>query len=162
MSRRIFILLAGFFVCVVASANVNRHLELPWPPTWEYQPATLKNNVWYLQARERTGERIDQVLRMTIVDASNKEDQLNSASVRELVGKLAQASSSDVHAFSNGAGYYFLMRDLMHGDAQEFAQQVEGVLVRDGHLIYFTLQTNDAGTPSSASMLAALENARVR
>lgn len=159
MIRPLLIAVMGMLVCESTNAwPTSIHFQLSWPSNWEHQPAELKNSVWYLQARQRSGQRVDQVLHVRIIDAADKIDRVTTESLRNLVDKLARASRSEVRSFSNASGYYF----TASGDDWNHKQRVDGVVLRDAHLIYFSLHTNHSEASSSANMLAALANARIQ
>jgi hypothetical protein len=142
-----------------SAAAASPRLYIDWPADWEYQEPIVRDSITYLRARQSREGSIVQQLRMEVTPAARTGRSVDSQSLRELTVRLrdeasaGQASVPDVSAFST-MGYYFVTERETGVDAR-----YEGVLMRNGHFLHFTLSTKEA---DPSEMLAALGSVRIQ
>jgi hypothetical protein len=131
------------------------------PFGWEYQVSPpKKNSPWYIDARQRSGDRIDQILRLTIIDMQGSASNVTSESLRQLVGDLAASSGTEVEALPRNGGYYFSAANSEPAHRQRL--KIEGVLLRPGCLVRFMLYTDDANRVDRDNILEALSRSSLQ
>lgn len=106
-----------------------------------------------------------------MIDTRMATKPVDAQSIRGLAGKLRDATlrtaaDSAISLISLGAsqGYYFVATDRDHRNASGddgYRQRVEGVMLRSGYLINFTLLTNDADSGDTKEMISALAQLRI-
>lgn len=77
--------------------------------------------------------------------------------------RTATESGIDVVPLGTSEGYYFVATDRDHQptSGNNYRQLVEGVFLRSGYLINFTLLTNDAGSMDTREMISTLKELRI-
>lgn len=168
-----------FYVAVVACAigssvaphasvaEPNRvHLQIRWPPNWEYRAPVRNGPVVHLQARENANGRSRQRLTITVIDTEAAQKPITKESIRDLAARLRDATLATAREkqialapFANADGFYFVATDRRYdpGRSDDYAQLAEGVLLRSGYLITFTLLSHDASSLATRQMITALE-----
>ena len=161
------LLLASTWIASVAfgSDSWQEVLRIAWPPHWEYRPLQRQGPAIHLQAREQSGELTLQRLDVTVVDARSAQKPITSESIKDLAGKLRDASLSTsieksipLREFSNHRGYYFVASDahFIGAKVNSFKQIIEGAMYESECLVNFTLLTNDASSVNAQQIVNAL------
>jgi hypothetical protein len=129
-----------------------------------------RDSVLYVHARlQREGATV-QRLNVSVIDTRAATRSIDTQSILGLVEKLRDsalrtAAKSDINIvpLATSQGYYFVAADRNHQSASGdvYRQRVEGVMLRSGYLINFTLLTNDSGSTDTAEMISALAGLRI-
>ena len=151
---------------VAQASHDEGRLFIDWPSGWEYREPTRDDGVLLLQARQRT--TASQSLTISIIDTSRASKEVGPDEAHDLVRRLrdsvqqtAVEPTIEIRKFGND-GYSFVATDRNHWRGQGgFRQLVEGVSLRSGYLINFTLLTNEAMSVATQQILTALERAQI-
>lgn len=167
MTIRAFLLstisLIGFCGFAIAYPTEIR-LRIQWPEHWEYRPAVERNSVRYLEARQRRKGATMQRLSIAVIDTRASSTPIALPAIRALVEKLRDgaskgaAESIDVVPLKISQGYYFVGSAGHTMERGGYHQLVEGVLLRSGYLINFSLLTDDAQSDAARQVLSALDH----
>ena len=173
MSSSIWARSAWAFLAVAAissGASAGEVLRISWPEHWEVRPPVDQGSVVRLQAREQREGTTRQMLNLTAVNTASADQRIESSSLTDLISRLRDLSlqssvetSIEPVPMAGTQGYYFVATDRNYRAGQEgqYRQMVEGVMLKAGYLINFTLLTNDAGSDAAKLMVAAVTNARI-
>ena len=173
MSPSIWARSAWVFLAVAAissGASAGEVLRISWPEHWEVRPPVDQGSVVRLQAREQREGTTRQMLNLTAVSTTSAEERIDAASLKDLISRLRDLSlqssvetSIELVPMAGTQGYYFVATDRNYRAGQEgqYRQMIEGVMLKAGYLINFTLLTNDAGSDAAKLMVAAVTNARI-
>ncbi len=159
-------------ICGLALASQPPpRLHIDFPPQWEYREPVRRDSVLYLHARQQLEGTAAQRLNVSVIDTRAATKPVDSRSILGLVEKLRDValqtsveSSIDVVPMDASQGYYFVATDRDYQPASgddDYRQLVEGVLLRSGYLINFTLLTNDADSVDTIEMISALAELRI-
>ena len=173
MSSSIWARSAWAFLAVAAissGASAGEVLRISWPEHWEVRPPVDQGSVVRLQARGQREGTTRQMLNLTAVSTTSAEKRIDAASLTDLISRLRDLSlqssvetSIELVPMAGTQGYYFVATDRNYRAGQEgqYRQMIEGVMLKAGYLINFTLLTNDAGSDAAKLMVAAVTNARI-
>ena len=173
MSSSIWARSAWAFLAVAAissGASAGEVLRISWPDHWEVRPPVDQGSVVRLQAREQREGTTRQMLNLTAVSTTSAEERIDAASLKDLISRLRDLSlqssvetSIELVPMVGTQGYYFVATDRNYRAGQEgqYRQMIEGVMLKAGYLINFTLLTNDAGSDAAKVMVTAVTNARI-
>ncbi len=176
MSSSIWARSAWAFLAVAAissGASAGEVLRISWPDHWEVRPPVDQGSVVRLQAREQREGTTRQMLNLTAVSTTSAEERIDAASLKDLISRLRDLSlqssvetSIEPVPMAGTQGYYFVATDRNYragqeGQYRQYRQMIEGVMLKAGYLINFTLLTNDAGSDAAKLMVAAVTNARI-
>jgi hypothetical protein len=160
---------AACLLLAFAQAHSEASLRIAWPDGWEIRPPTTQGSTLQLQARHRAGDQTSLLLHVIAVNVEAAARPIDAAAVKGLASQLRDAAlrksteaSIELVAFGKSQGYYFAAthRGGRHSD-DEFRQAVEGVLLRSGYLINFTLHTDDVASADTKALLSALAELRI-
>jgi hypothetical protein len=151
------------------SAVPSKVLQIPWPAQWEIRQPTRQDFALQLHAREYSGGSTLQLLDLTAVNIRSASKDVDLLSLRELALQLrdyaarsAAEEKIELTPFDVALGYYFIATDRNYRGADgEYRQMVEGVMLKSGYLINFTLLTNDANSAESRNMMSALSELQI-
>ncbi len=110
------------------------------------------------------------MLNITAVNAVSAEKPIDSSSLTDLISRLRDLSlqssvetTIELVPMAGAQGYYFVATDRNYRAGQEgqYRQMIEGVMLKAGYLINFTLLTNDAGSDAAKVIVAAVTNAKI-
>ena len=172
VSRLIVLLMASTcgLLDLALAAAVEHRLHIDFPPRWEYREPVQRDSVLYVHARlQREGATV-QLLNVSVIDTRAATRSVDTQSIlglaeklRDLALRTAVESDISVVPLASSQGYYFVATDRNHQSASrdDYRQLVEGIMLRSGYLINFTLLTNDAGSTDAAEMISALTRLRI-
>lgn len=164
MRSRMIIILLG--CCLSQWAMAESRLHIAWPEHWEIRAPVTQGSALRLQARQQKEGATLQLLDITAVNTREASRPVNVGSIRILAERLRDAtlptaveSSIELTPFESASGFYFVATDRNHrvGAVDDYRQLIEGVMLRAGYLINFTLLTNDASAPESREILHVLD-----
>ena len=173
MSSSIWARSAWAFLAVAAissGASAGEVLRISWPEHWEVRRPVDQGSVVRLQARGQREGTTRQMLNLTAVSTTSAEKRIDAASLTDLISRLRDLSlqssvetSIEPVPMAGTQGYYFVATDRNYRAGQEgqYRQMIEGVMLKAGYLINFTLLTNDAGSDAAKVMVTAVTNARI-
>ena len=104
-------------------------------------------------------------LTLLVLAGVNPQKPITSESIKDLAGKLRDASLSTsieksipLREFSNHRGYYFVASDahFIGAKVNSFKQIIEGAMYESECLVNFTLLTNDASSVNAQQIVNAL------
>ena len=165
-----FALIVVLAVVSTSHARAEGTLKVAWPDNWEVRPPVDQGSVVRLQAREQREGTTRQMLNLTAVNTASADKRIDSSSLTDLISRLRDLSlqssvetSIELVPMAGTQGYYFVATDRNYRAGQEgqYRQMIEGVMLKAGYLINFTLLTNDAGSDAAKLMVAAVTNARI-
>ena len=140
---------------------IQPRLYMDWPTGWEYQSPVARGAITYFQARQSKEGSTVQQLKIRLIPLSSTAQPVDAQSLHDLVVRLRAATSrvpasvQDVQRLST-AGYYFSLGKYESGVD---VRHVEGVLMRDGYFLQFTLSTKGA---DPSEILVALGSISIR
>jgi hypothetical protein len=175
MKQGRFHLFFGLYLALCANIalgwdTTQQALQIAWPPHWQYRAPQRQGPAIHLQAREQNDGITQQTLDITVVDTRSAQKTITSESIKDLAGKLRDATLSTsvetsipLHEFGNHRGYYFVASDahFIAAKKDSFKQMVEGVVLLDKDLVNFTLLTNEAAADNARSIVAALGDMQI-
>lgn len=155
---------------IASGASPGEVLRISWPEHWEMRQPVDQGSVVRLQAREQREGTTRQMLNLTAVSTTSAEKRIDAASLKDLISRLRDLSlqssvetSIELVPMAGTQGYYFVATDRNYRAGQEgqYRQMIEGVMLKAGYLINFTLLTNDAGSDAAKVIVTAVTNARI-
>jgi hypothetical protein len=165
------VILLGAGVSARSANAVAPSLHIAWPQHWELRTPERQAAALRLQAREQNLGVTRQILEVIAIDIRHATKAVDLTSVRDLVTQLRNATTLkssvekkiEVLPFQTPYGYYFTATDGSQQGASQsgYRQLVEGVLLKSGYLINFTLRTNNADNPETKKMISALAEMRI-
>jgi len=158
------VVLLGCFLSTWVMAEARLHVA--WPEYWETRAPVAQGPALLLQARLQKEGTTLQLLDITAVNTRAASRPVDVTSIRILAERLRDATlptavedTIELMPLNSASGFYFVATDrsFRRGAVDGYRQLVEGVMLRSGYLINFTLLTSDSTAREAKEIMRVLD-----